>query len=448
MTVQTLDLDSPLVKVMDFLDQQSRKPSASLEEKKSREEAKKLRRLVFEYIGNMADPSDSLQNKLQSNSGYEDDVVKYLVGSLRTDSRRQMPISSTRDLTQSLKVIREVSDLASIDHTARSLTSDAISPMPSGMRSGSQSLVDGTSFFGRSASHEARKASKMSKMLPDYRVPSIGSRTAETLGAQDISMEDLDKDAPENTAGKANPASVLQESAGRVESKSIPKEPYSTARMGTGKCHINGDVTFKRIIERRRKDSSNLDSKPAEIDPFLPDAWDKIGMDPFLDFICEDSLLANMKWPLVVVVQHAAETLGLDFLLRRNDGHKKLLEYAMEVEEGYSDKAYHCKLHAADVTNRLVSILTSIGISDDNEWLALAALVAGMIHDYQHPQLTNQYLVVQVPAESPHPPRQLLHHSGGWIRDRPCAALRFRKTTYPSSSMTRPWSRTSVCGRR
>lgn len=125
----------------------------------------------------------------------------------------------------------------------------------------------------------------------------------------------------------------------------------------------------------------------------------EIGRNFFVDAVTQFSPLRNRPNPLCIVVERSVGSLKL---IKQENAVKKLLDFTQLVEGGYKDIGYHCKCHAADVTNRMVTIAVrmgiagqkSVGVNRRNQVpYALAALVAATVHDYGHPQVNNSYLV-------------------------------------------------------
>eukprot|EP00192_Tetraselmis_astigmatica_P002251 CAMPEP_0117695216 /NCGR_PEP_ID=MMETSP0804-20121206/28015_1 /TAXON_ID=1074897 /ORGANISM="Tetraselmis astigmatica, Strain CCMP880" /LENGTH=1002 /DNA_ID=CAMNT_0005509261 /DNA_START=216 /DNA_END=3225 /DNA_ORIENTATION=- len=118
-----------------------------------------------------------------------------------------------------------------------------------------------------------------------------------------------------------------------------------------------------------------------------------------VDFISEDSPMFLCAEPLPVVLKQALKTTGTGFVLKDPDNALLLLAFARRMEAGYLEGGYHCKRHAADVTHRMACILNNSEIagasakSTTQSTLVLATLVAACLHDFEHPQVTNNYLV-------------------------------------------------------
>ena len=81
--------------------------------------------------------------------------------------------------------------------------------------------------------------------------------------------------------------------------------------------------------------------------------------DFFLDAITDESVLRDCPNPLAAVVESAVESLSLI----SDCPSSSLIMYMKEIEAGYLTEGYHCCYHAADVTNRFVSLLSSTGIA-------------------------------------------------------------------------------------
>jgi hypothetical protein len=132
-----------------------------------------------------------------------------------------------------------------------------------------------------------------------------------------------------------------------------------------------------------------------------------ITRDYFLDTITEGSVIRSQcASPLATVVRAAVKSLHVDTaVLRSPAAVEALVNYALHIEQGYLDSGYHCKLHAADVTNRFVSMLVTSGIASfehteldayEDVRLMMSAAIAGAVHDYRHPQVNNALLVSEV----------------------------------------------------
>mmetsp|Transcript_19716 Transcript_19716/g.47074 ORF Transcript_19716/g.47074 Transcript_19716/m.47074 type:complete len:551 (+) Transcript_19716:188-1840(+) len=175
---------------------------------------------------------------------------------------------------------------------------------------------------------------------------------------------------------------------------------------------LAASAEFQTLQSKRERaeleDSSGQWATPLFITPDLeltavtipPGLRGIIAHDYFLDFISPDAPARQCASPLAAVVKGAVEALELHKTALRSPGSvEALLNYALRIEQGYADEGYHCKLHAADVTNRVVSIIRACGLySSDNahdSQFVMAVLLAAAIHDYKHPQVNNQFLVTE-----------------------------------------------------
>ena len=167
----------------------------------------------------------------------------------------------------------------------------------------------------------------------------------------------------------------------------------------------SGNIT---LVDGEDKGSKSENSALFQITSSIleksPAVKEQLCNDYFLDFVTPSTPMEGCSHPLAVVANAAVAKLGLKACLHE-DADRCLVRFAVQVEEGYPANLYHSKAHVVDVTNRLVALLVKTGISQstckDNNMLMLASIVAAMIHDYKHPQVTNNFLTQQVCHISP-----------------------------------------------
>mmetsp|Transcript_31270 Transcript_31270/g.56157 ORF Transcript_31270/g.56157 Transcript_31270/m.56157 type:complete len:704 (-) Transcript_31270:435-2546(-) len=86
--------------------------------------------------------------------------------------------------------------------------------------------------------------------------------------------------------------------------------------------------------------------------------------------------------------------LKWDLLRRLNIDEQVAINFFSQVEAGYHPNPYHNALHAADVLHIMHFIVGKGNAADQlqlPEHTILACLLAGMIHDYDHPGLNNNF---------------------------------------------------------
>jgi hypothetical protein len=128
-----------------------------------------------------------------------------------------------------------------------------------------------------------------------------------------------------------------------------------------------------------------------------------IGRHFDFDMITAKSPVRDCPSPLCVVIRHCVELFRLESMVPTEKMMRRLMAYTLRLERGYMDDGYHCKRHAADVTNRFATILWHTGIADAaSPREMMPALVAAALHDYKHPQVTNNFLVLRVNPLNPH----------------------------------------------
>ncbi|GAX79398.1 hypothetical protein CEUSTIGMA_g6839.t1 [Chlamydomonas eustigma] len=121
------------------------------------------------------------------------------------------------------------------------------------------------------------------------------------------------------------------------------------------------------------------------------------------------NLLANVgEWQFDIFALeeatsgHALSVLGFALITRTEAWRRysmdedKLARFLMEIENGYTEKYYHCAAHGADVLRSLHVICTAGRIFQDircSEIGILAMYLSAVIHDYEHLGLSNDFLI-------------------------------------------------------
>lgn len=75
-----------------------------------------------------------------------------------------------------------------------------------------------------------------------------------------------------------------------------------------------------------------------------------------------------------------------------------LLDFVIDVANGYHDNPYHSFLHAVDVTYIAYWILLDLGLREElafNQIEVVALLVAALTHDILHPGVSNLFHVCE-----------------------------------------------------
>eukprot|EP00193_Tetraselmis_chui_P005638 CAMPEP_0177759646 /NCGR_PEP_ID=MMETSP0491_2-20121128/4842_1 /TAXON_ID=63592 /ORGANISM="Tetraselmis chuii, Strain PLY429" /LENGTH=999 /DNA_ID=CAMNT_0019275487 /DNA_START=135 /DNA_END=3134 /DNA_ORIENTATION=- len=203
--------------------------------------------------------------------------------------------------------------------------------------------------------------------------------------------------APTPSGNRKMTMKTYSASSMRPSDSSVAGEEASN---GTG--HGEGDR--RKLLEIPFVDIVDVDAHQFEVsspkDVKVPIAsLDCIGLDFTLDFVNPDSMMRRCNEALVVVMKQAVASLELDSCLKTRQSILRLLSLARRLESGYMEGGYHNRFHAADVTNRLACVLRHSGISaaaqrsSSQSCQLLAAIVAACAHDFEHPQLTNGFLV-------------------------------------------------------
>eukprot|EP01012_Entosiphon_sulcatum_P006737 TRINITY_DN1323_c0_g1_i1.p1 TRINITY_DN1323_c0_g1~~TRINITY_DN1323_c0_g1_i1.p1 ORF type:complete len:614 (-),score=134.56 TRINITY_DN1323_c0_g1_i1:87-1928(-) len=95
---------------------------------------------------------------------------------------------------------------------------------------------------------------------------------------------------------------------------------------------------------------------------------------------------------------HTAYTLFVryDFLRKFNIDEEVAINFFSQIEAGYHPNPYHNSMHGADVLHVMHYIISPGGLRETSKLSdqdVLAAIIAGMIHDYDHPGLNNNFHV-------------------------------------------------------
>mmetsp|Transcript_22891 Transcript_22891/g.50208 ORF Transcript_22891/g.50208 Transcript_22891/m.50208 type:complete len:573 (-) Transcript_22891:275-1993(-) len=124
-------------------------------------------------------------------------------------------------------------------------------------------------------------------------------------------------------------------------------------------------------------------------------AWEEVTESFFIDYS-----VAHAKGnPVAVLMTTAMVALHrFDLFTLLDLDECQMRSYLTMMEDGYKENPYHSAFHAADVTARLAAILNATGIASyliqqGQAIKLLAAVLAAVIHDYEHPGNTNQYAV-------------------------------------------------------
>ena len=153
-----------------------------------------------------------------------------------------------------------------------------------------------------------------------------------------------------------------------------------------------------------RKDSAKLggvllEKKASKVTRFLPnaDSTTNTAMDTLSDRIDDWELnifeVADITTGRPLFFVAYSLFIRHDLIKKFGIDDSKLRRFLSIIESGYDNKnPYHNSTHAADVVQTLNYFLSKGGLSQYlTELDILAALVAAIIHDYEHPGLNNAY---------------------------------------------------------
>jgi hypothetical protein len=202
---------------------------------------------------------------------------------------------------------------------------------------------------------------------------------------------------PQNTSSLV---SVQQaNSVHDIFAAALPTSTTTSCASGDGVLALPGSVPFAKrqgsLLGSRNNRSHTKHHDDVEVPVELKG---RVGKDFHLDTITANSPLESCNSPLAGIMRQCVTLFKLkERLLISHKNVRRLMTYSRRLEEGYEEGGYHCKRHAADVTNRFATILHRTGFTEAvGPYEVLSALVAAALHDYKHPQLTNNFLILQV----------------------------------------------------
>ncbi|KAK9862771.1 hypothetical protein WJX84_008507 [Apatococcus fuscideae] len=98
--------------------------------------------------------------------------------------------------------------------------------------------------------------------------------------------------------------------------------------------------------------------------------------------------------PLSILGFHLIKQAGFISLFELNE--QRLVNFLRQIEHRYQDNPYHNRAHAADVLQSTHAILYGSKVLHENfveDREVLACYLAAMVHDAEHPGVTNDFLV-------------------------------------------------------
>lgn len=119
--------------------------------------------------------------------------------------------------------------------------------------------------------------------------------------------------------------------------------------------------------------------------------------------------LSSLAYKILV-----SENLIID--LRLDDD--KLKRYLSMIENGYHDVPYHNSIHAADVLQRVHTIIKTVGENVFDKIDRLALYLAAVVHDHGHAGVTNNFLIA-----SAHPLARQYNDKSPWENYHVASAL-------------------------
>lgn len=128
---------------------------------------------------------------------------------------------------------------------------------------------------------------------------------------------------------------------------------------------------------------------PRQVRTLLVQATIKWNFDPFQLHKASAGKPLSRLFLWLMHENGLTDTLGLN--------PSKLRRFAIEVEAGYDDHAYHNRIHVCAVLQRVHIMLLNGGVGaavkDRTGLLTFAAYVAAICHDFRHKGVTNDFLV-------------------------------------------------------
>eukprot|EP00951_Prasinocladus_malaysianus_P010141 scaffold74439_cov33-Prasinocladus_malaysianus.AAC.2 len=115
-----------------------------------------------------------------------------------------------------------------------------------------------------------------------------------------------------------------------------------------------------------------------------------LGQSPFVNVVLLATPTGNRPLSAVVIFAVCNEKLHKRLKLNL----PKMVKFVMKIEDGYPDNPYHNRSHAADVTQRMYSIMRMLPFTKGPQYdiYLLAAIFSAAIHDVLHPGYNNAFL--------------------------------------------------------
>jgi len=215
------------------------------------------------------------------------------------------------------------------------------------------------------------------------------------------SQSNLESSASSTTSSVAHSRSQSQQITGDEDDNEKEKEdkeessqdqtPSTTALATTTTIEVDDEATAGvRYYQRQRVVGGVALPKAMEQDK--EHKWVRVLQSTELwDFDVFEVLNLTQGQPLIYI--SIALFKKYDLIARFRIEPRKLRQFLLAVEDGYQDNPYHNSTHAADVLRTVHYFISHHTRRYLSDWEILSSLVAAIIHDFDHPGLTNQFLI-------------------------------------------------------
>jgi hypothetical protein len=216
----------------------------------------------------------------------------------------------------------------------------------------------------------------------------------EGLASQYTSRRDSDNDKPSNGEAAISFTNYIlklrkdmkEKSDAQRQNMKLNQSPVTQDGFSVGAASREFEIKFRDLSVSNRKSIAHVQSLSirSPVVEIMGNILDWNQFDIFaLDSACEGRVLSTM-------VLHIFDRLNLYDVCKMNKS--TLLNFIVQVEDGYNKVPYHNNVHAADVVHNVFWLLHSEQLRAGVMPLdVLAAILAAAVHDFKHPGTNNAF---------------------------------------------------------